>query len=334
MADDQVQGTSAASDGVATDAGAVGAPGPGVSPRPGPTGFWRHVGELIRTIRDGDDAMVEAAVVQLSNRRRIFAPLALAVGALALLFHGLRLLVSNWRLTLVQMLPAMWIWVSMMDLKLHVLHGVSFHVVRGPVLVLIALGVVAVSAASFFLNAVFAFAIASPGAPKIRPAFAKARSHAGVVLGWGAAVGLLLAFSTVVVVRWGLWWFVLSLSIVLGVMMVCYVTVPSRLIGIRTPVHSRRDKFTAAALGGALGVVVCAPPYILGRVGILMLGSHALFILGIILLTVAVALQAGAEGAVKAIKVSAKLVTGHRSDDPEVPEVPEAPSDASRKCLP
>ena len=155
-------------------------------------------------------------------------------------------------------------------------------------------------------------------------AFAIARSHAGVVLGWGAVVGLLLAFSTVIVVRWGLWWFVLSLSIVLGVMMVAYVAVPSRLIGIRTT-HSRRDKFTAAAVGGALGAVVCAPPYILGRVGILMLGSHTLYILGIILLSVAVALQAGAEGAVKALKVSAKLVTGHRSHHRKVPE---APSDA------
>jgi hypothetical protein len=165
MADDRVKGTSTASDGVAKDAAAVSAPGKATSPQPAPTGFWRHVRELIRTIRDGDDAMVEAAVVHLSHQRRIFAPLALAVGALAMLFHGLRLLLSNWRLTLVQVLPAMWIWVAMLDLKLHLLHGVSFDVVRGPVLIPIALGVVAVTAASFFLNAVFAFAIASWKAP-------------------------------------------------------------------------------------------------------------------------------------------------------------------------
>jgi hypothetical protein len=319
VADDQVKGTSPASNGVAEDAAAVSSPGMAVSPRPGRAGTWRHVGELVRTIRDGDDALVEAAVVQLSRQRRIFAPLALAVGALAMLFHGLRLLLSNWRLTLVQVLPAMWIWVVMLDLKVHVLHGESFHVLRGPILIPIALGVVAITAASFFLSAVFAFAIAGPGPPKIRPAFAKARSHAWVVLCWGAAVGLFLAFSTVVVARWGPRWFALSLSIVLGVMMVSYVTVPSRLIGIKTT-HSRRDKFAAAAVGGALGAVVCTPPYLLGRVSILMLGSHTLFILGIILLSVAVTLQAGAEGAVKALKVSAKLATGHRPEDPVVPE--------------
>jgi hypothetical protein len=134
------------------------------------------------------------------------------------------------------------------------------------------------------------------------------------------------------VVRWGLWWFALSLSIVLGIMMVCYVAVPARLIGVKTT-RSRRDKFTAAAVGGALGAVVCTPPYLLGRIGILMLvgWSHALFILGIILLCVGGVLEAGTEGAVKAVKVSAKLVTGHRPDDEEVPE---AAPDAQQKGPP
>jgi hypothetical protein len=188
-ADDQVKGASAVSNGVGKDVAAVSAPGTGVSARRAPTGFWRHAGELIRTIRDCDDAMVEAAVVHLSHRRRILAPLALAVGAVAMLFHGLRLLLSNWRLTLVQVLPAMWIWAAMLDLKLHVLHGASFRVIRGPVLIPVIAGVVAITAASFFLNAVFAFAIARPGPPKIRPASTTARSHAGWwsagAWGWG-----------------------------------------------------------------------------------------------------------------------------------------------------
>ena len=330
MPDDQVKGPSAAPDSAGQDMAAASAPGTRVSAEPTPTGFWRHAGELIRRIRDGDDAMVEAAVVQLSRRRRILAPLALAVSALAMLFDGLRLLLSNWRLTLVQVLPAMWIWATMLDLKVHVLHGASFRVIRGPVLIPIMAGVVAITMASFFLNAVFAFAIARPGPPKIRPAFTKARSHAGVVLCWGTAVGLLLGFSIVIVVRWGLWWFTLSLSIVLAIMMICYVAVPARLIGVKTT-RSRRDKVTAAAVSGALGAVVCTPPYLLGRVGILMLGSHTLFILGIILLAVGGTLEAGTEGAVKAVKVSAKLVTGHPSNDEKAPE---AASGAQRKGSP
>ena len=122
-------------------------------------------------------------------------------------------------------------------------------------------------------------------------------------------VGILLGLSTVVVVRWGVFWFGLTLSAVIGVMMVCYVAVPARLIGMKT-IHSRRDKLAASAVGGAIGAVVCTPPYVLGRVGLLMLGSSTLFILGIIIFAVGLTLHAGATDAVKTIKMSAKLISG------------------------
>ena len=272
--------------------------------------------------------MVEELVVRVSGSRRAFAPLALVVGGFAMLFTGLKLLFTNWRLTLVQALPAMWIWLAMYDLKAHVLHGKSFHVLRGPVLIPIVLVIAAITAASFFLNAVFGFAIVQPGAPKVRPAFAQARLHLRVILGSGAVVGLLLGLSTMVVTRWGHPWFAISLSIVLGVMMVCYVAVPSRLIGVK-PNTSRRDKLTATAVGGALGAVVCTPPYVLGRVGILMLGSPTLFIPGILVVSLATALQTGATGAVKTVKMSAKLIappTRPRSA-PSAPADPAAPTD-------
>ena len=51
---------------------------------------------LIAAIRENDEHQVEEAVLQLAGTRRIFAPLALAVGALVMLFSGLRLLVTNW----------------------------------------------------------------------------------------------------------------------------------------------------------------------------------------------------------------------------------------------
>jgi len=50
-----------------------------------------------------------------------------------MLFNGLRLLVTNWRLMLVQALPAMWIWAATVDLKAHVLRGKEFAFIRGPV---------------------------------------------------------------------------------------------------------------------------------------------------------------------------------------------------------
>src|SRR5512135_1326306 len=98
---------------------------------------------LVRAIREGDEAAVEAAVVSLSRSRRIFAPLVFALGAFVMLFQGLRLLFSNWRLTLIQVLPAMWIWLALLDLKAHVLHSKSLDAIRGPVLIPIGLVVMA-----------------------------------------------------------------------------------------------------------------------------------------------------------------------------------------------
>jgi hypothetical protein len=118
--------------------------------------------------------------------------------------------------------------------------------------------------------------------------------------------------------RWGTWWFAFSLGIVIGVMMLTYVAVPSRLIGMRAAV-SRRDKLTAAVVGGAIGAVVCTPPYMLARIGILLLGSHTFFVLGVVLIVFGFTLQAGATGAVKAIKMSAKLVAGKVQGDTVAP---------------
>ena len=276
-----------------------------------------RIGSLVRAIQDNDEAKIEEAILRLSESRRVFAPLAFAVGAFAMLFNGLKLLVTNWRLTLVQILPAMWIWLAMFDLKAHVLRGKSFHVVRGPVLIPIGLLIIAITVASFFLNAVFAFAVSRPGRPEVRPAVAQARHHLRPIMASGAVVGALLAFSTIVVTRWGRPWFTISLGIVVGTMMISYVAVPARLIGAKPPKQSKRDKLAATAVGGALSATVCTPPYILGRLGILALGSSAviIFILGIFAVSLGVTLQAGATGAVRAIKMSATLTATRRPSD-------------------
>jgi hypothetical protein len=265
-----------------------------------------RVGTLIHMIQANDDAGIEEAIVRLSRRHRLLSPLAFAVGALVLLFDGLRLLVTNWRLLLVQILPAMWIWFAMADLKAHVLHGKSFYVLQGPILIPICIAIVAITMGSFFLNAVFAFSISGPRPPRVRPAVAQARGHLLPILVSGGVVGLMLALATTVATRYGPPWFALSLGFVVGVMMVSYVAVPARVVGIK-PSMSKRDKLTATAVGGAIGATICTPPYALGRIGILMLGSKPLLIPGIILLAIGATLQAGATGAVRAIKMSTKL---------------------------
>jgi hypothetical protein len=73
--------------------------------------------------------------------------------------------------------------------------------------------------------------------------------------------------------------------------------------------------------------VVCTPPYALGRIGLLMLGSRALFIPGIIVMALGLTLEAGATGAVKAVKMSAKLLSG-RQQAPAIRRCPAMPPTA------
>ncbi|MGH2880146.1 MAG: hypothetical protein ACRDK4_11145 [Solirubrobacteraceae bacterium] len=275
-----------------------------LSSRPGRAVLTR-VTQVIAAIQQ-DDQVVLDQVLALSRRRRAFAPLALSIGAFAMLLDGLRMLVANWRLMLVQVLPAVWIWLAMYDLRAKVLHGKSLPELRGAVLVPIMLAIVAITAASFFLNALFAFAITRSRPPQIRPAYEAARERLATIALWGVAIGVPLAIATTIGPRWQKPWFALALGVVIGVMMICYVAVPSRLIGIK-PRLSRREKLTKGLLGTALSATVCTPPYLLGRLGILMLGSKVLLIPGIVLLVIGFGLQAGATGAVRAIKMSLSL---------------------------
>lgn len=293
--------------------------------------LWPNVGRLVSAIRTDDEVAIEA-ILRLSRSRRIFAPLAFTVGAFAMLLKGLRVLLSNWRLTLIQVLPAVLIWLAMFDLKAHVLHGKSFHSIRGPVLIPINLGIVALTMGAYLLNAVFAFAIVGPGPPAVASAFARARSHLRPILLAGAIVGLLLGFATTVVPRWGSPWFALCLGVVVAVMMISYLAVPARIIGVK-PKQSKRDKLASSVIGTALSTTVCTPPYLLGRLGILMLGSRVLLIPGVFVLAFGFTLQAGATGAVRAIKMSASLMADPALDEAaetprSEPTVPEPPSSA------
>lgn len=267
-------------------------------------------------IRDGDPAIVERAVLDLSRSHRILAPLGFLVGAFVMLFDALRLLFTNWRLLLVQILPAMWIWLAMYDIRAHLLFGESFRTLSPELSGVLMVVIVAVTALGFFLNAVFAFAIDRPGPPQIRPAFGAARQRLAVILPWGVLVGLALGFAAVITPRWGPWKFGLAMGVVVGLMMLTYVTVPARLVGVQANIP-RRDKVGTVIITGALGALVCTPAYLFGRLGILLLGSRALFAIGVVLLLLGLVLQVGGTGAVKAMKMSAKLLAGRTSERTE-----------------
>jgi hypothetical protein len=67
-------------------------------------------------------------------------------------------------------------------------------------------------------------------------------------------------------------------------------------------------------VSGTVSAIVCTPPYLLARLGIVMLGSSVLRIPGVVLLGIGLTLQAGATSSVKAVKMSATLVAAARAD--------------------
>src|SRR5262249_35297297 len=117
----------------------------------------------------------------------------------------------------------------------------------------------------------------------------------------------------------------------LAVMLVCYVAVPAGIVGMRTakPAKTaqsgRAAQLAGAAVTGLFSAALCAPPYAIARGGIVLLGSSTLRPLAAALLVIALLLviglmlEAGATGAVKATKVSAKLLAGRSPDTPGDP---------------
>jgi hypothetical protein len=267
---------------------------------------------FVRAIEEGDESMVEE-VLRLSRSRRLFAPLAYTVGAFAMLIGGLRRLLTNWRLIPVELLPAIWLWLAMYDLKQHVLKGSSFHSAHEAELIPIALLILVITVIALFLQVVFAFAVAQPGTPSIPPAFAEARRQSLAILIAGGIVGLLLAASTTFGAQLTHPWFALSLGATVALMMVVYLSLPARLLRLKEK-RSRRDRVAATALGGLLATVVSTPPYLLSRLGVLLLGSGILAIPGYVLLTIGVLLQTSATGAVRAIRMSGALVSVKEAD--------------------
>ena len=143
--------------------------------------------------------------------------------------------------------------------------------------------------------------------------------------------------------RWGLGWFALLLGIVLAVMMMCYVAVPARIVGMptakpaKTAQSGRVAKLAAVAVTGLFGAIVCTPPYAIARGGLVLLSSSALFPLGVALLIIGLMLEAGATGAVKAIKVSAKLLAGRSRRRPRAAQhqnrtTPTVTRSPARRC--
>lgn len=267
----------------------------------------KKVWQLARAVADAEPGKIESAARQFGESRPYLAPVAWAAGTIVLLIRGVKLLVLNWRLSLIQLVPAIWIWLAMWDLKQHTLRGAPFRqVTLGGVVLVVALSIV-VSTAAFWCNTVFAFAI-DVLPPQIRPAIRHTNRHLAGIASFGLLVGGALAFAVAVVPRIGrVWLYVLTLGAVLGVMLISFVAVPAHIIGRKQQKLPPKQAIGRTATGWALSGVAMAPGFVLDRIGLILLGVSHLQVLGFALLSIGTALYAAGMSSVKAVKMSIKL---------------------------
>jgi hypothetical protein len=283
----------------------------------GRRGLAARVALLVRAVADADASFVEDSVRQLGQSRRFLAPLAWAAGTLVLLLRGVKLLLLNWRLSLVELVPAVWIWLAMLDLKRHTLRGTPFRQLTVGGATLLFTFVVAISIAAFWCNTVFAFAIDSSPPPRIRPAIARARPYRRRVVASGLLVGGCLGLAVVIVPRANsLWLYVLVLGAVYGIMLISFVAVPARIIRAQKLKLAPKQQIGRLAAEGALSTVAMTPGFLLDRLGLILIGTAGLRILGFAMLSLGTALYAAGMSSVKAVKMSMKFQTTRTAEEP------------------
>jgi len=250
---------------------------------------------------------IEEATHNLAASRRWLAPLAWAAGAIVMLVHGVKLLVLNWRLSLIELVPAAWVWFLMWDLKQHTLRGAPFrHITTGGLVLLILFAIVATTA-SFWCNAVFAFAITDPP-PRIARAAGQVRPHLAALVRAGIIIGVITAAGALTIPRTDSFvLYVLALGAVLASVLISFVAVPARIIGVRKRKLPARETIGRAAVGGTLSAVAMAPGFVLDRLGLILLGIDSLRLLGFVVLSLGTALYAAGMSSVRAVKLSMKL---------------------------
>lgn len=263
----------------------------------------------VRAVADADPAGIESAAQRLGASRRYLAPVAWAGGALVLVLRGLKLLVLNWRLTLVELVPAAWVWLVTWDLKRHGLRAEPMQqVTLGHVLLGVSVAVT-VSVAAFWFNIVFGIAITQPRA-RIVSAMRQTRPYLRAVVLAGSAMGLVITAGMAVIPRLDhTWLFLLAAVGLYSAMLVSLVVVPARVLGVPKRRRSPKEAVGAWVTGGALSAVAMSPGFILDRIGVVLLGIPGFRLIGLSVLSGGVALYAAGMSSVRAVKLSMKLET-------------------------
>ena len=281
-------------------------------------GRARHAGAVraaIAAVRSTDPATVEVTVRELGQRHRWLVPLAYAAGTVAVVFDGVVLLVRNWRLTLLQLPPAVWIYVMTWNLRTHLLQGNGLNPAVGPI---VAAGILVAAQVAYWCNATFGFAMIQKGDADIGAAFSKTRLHWRFVGGLALLTGAAQAGIWLLLPQASVRWFWISLLAMFVVQIYLFVAIPSWLIGAR-PTGTRRERAVQSMTTGVLSGVAATPGFLFNRIGLLLIGVGPLGWVGLAILAIAAVLHVTASSSVRVVKMSVRLHEGTAADPPAPP---------------
>ena len=173
---------------------------------------------------------MESAVADLAGRARWLRPLAYAAGTVAVVFDGVLLLIRHWQLTLLQILPAAWVWGMSWNLRNHMLADPR---VSTMVSIVIAVGVLIATQVAYWCNATFGYTMVQGATPDIGAAFAEARPHWRLVGGLALLTGGLQASIALAIPHVHTRWLWLGLLVMFTLQIYLFIAVPSWLLGVR-----------------------------------------------------------------------------------------------------
>src|SRR4051812_26863492 len=246
--------------------------------------------ELVRAVADADPEEIEATARRLGSSRRYLAPVAWVAGMLVLVVRGIRLLLTNWRLLALELVPATWVWLTMWNLRHGDLRSTPLHEITVLTL-LTAVGIASLaSIAALWCNCVFGFAISQPQG-SVRPAirqtwpFRRRLLVAGIVVGAGDTTG----FAAIPDLPTP-WAHAGAVWAMYGILLSALVVMPAWVIGIARRRFGPVETVQRWVTGWALAAVAIAPGFVVARLGGLLTDVSRFDVLGFVLLSLGVVL--------------------------------------------
>jgi len=217
-------------------------------------------------------------------------------------FDGVLLLIRNWRLTLLQLVPALWISGMTWNLRHHVFANPD---ITTGISILAAVGMLLVAQAAYWCNATFAYTLVQDSTTDFGAAFRDTRPHWRLIGGLALLTGCLQAVIWLLVPHVQPRLLAAALLAMYVVQVYLFIAIPSWLLGVRKT-GTRRERTIQTMTTGVLSGVASTPGFLFNRIGLLLLGG-SLWIVGVVLVAIAAVLHVTASSSVRVVKMSLRL---------------------------